>query len=212
MAVREFTDARGIGWKAWNITPESIHPQTRIEDYLVDRYQDGWLVFATASGDEKRRLCPYPATWDECTESELQAMLAHAEIVPPIKGSAPLLIADEPDDAPFGAARSSPSDIERGIGDEEAVRTFRYPAGRFWSVAVKTYTHDGAQPRLRFTAGGRSIDLASWPRDWSDYPDEGLIELLRYGAPPRGDAPAGQETPRRRWTDWQGNQERSAEA
>lgn len=34
MAIREFSDATGRAWRAWHIRPESIHPQTKAEDYV----------------------------------------------------------------------------------------------------------------------------------------------------------------------------------
>ena len=53
MAVREFTDSRGVEWRVWDVTPAHMHPVTRGEDYMAD-LQDGWLAFE--SGREKRRL------------------------------------------------------------------------------------------------------------------------------------------------------------
>ena len=47
MAVREFTDSSGREWRVWNVVPESIHPQTKTEDYLAAMYHTGWLVFET---------------------------------------------------------------------------------------------------------------------------------------------------------------------
>jgi hypothetical protein len=63
MAVREFSDRNGRPWRAWEVRPEAIHPVTRAEDYLTDCYLVGLIVFETPSGDEKRRLCPWPKNW-----------------------------------------------------------------------------------------------------------------------------------------------------
>src|SRR5258708_39794518 len=82
MAVREFTDEHGVAWRAWDIRPEAIHPQTRGEDYLADCYVVGWIVFETASGNEKRRLCPWPTKWARASVGQLREMLARAEPVP----------------------------------------------------------------------------------------------------------------------------------
>jgi hypothetical protein len=200
MAVREFTDQSGTRWRAWNITPESIHPQTRAEDYLVDCYQVGWLVFETASGDQKRRLCPYPIRWDEGTEGDLINLLGRAEAVPPLKLHAQRQTTSQPhaDRSLTGTAEAEASQPD--VTDLQVVRTFRYPGGRFWTVNVIAHPDDGRPPRLRFSAGARSIDLWSWPRDWPDYPDERLVELLRTGAPRLASAPEP-GTPRRRWDD-----------
>src|SRR5438309_5283050 len=81
MAVREFLDEHGKAWRVWCILPEAIHPVTRAEDYLADCYQLGWLVFETTTGDEKRRLCPYPRDWENADEEALRAMLASSEAV-----------------------------------------------------------------------------------------------------------------------------------
>src|ERR1043166_293755 len=85
MAVREFTDENGKHWRAWDIRPDAIHPQTKAEDYLAECYDVGWIVFETLSGDQKRRLCPYPIRWAEATNDELRHMLARAEAVAPHK-------------------------------------------------------------------------------------------------------------------------------
>ena len=45
MAVREFSDERGLAWRAWEIKPEAIHPQTKAEHYLADCYTLDWIVF-----------------------------------------------------------------------------------------------------------------------------------------------------------------------
>lgn len=85
MAVREFTDEHGVGWRAWDIRPEAIHPQTRAEDYLADCFTVGWIVFEAAGGNEKRRLCPWPTNWARASAAQLREMLARAERVPPRK-------------------------------------------------------------------------------------------------------------------------------
>ena len=80
MALREFIDADGIRWKAWDVTADQIHPMTRAEDYMHD-LAHGWLVFERTDGEEKRRLCPYPATWEESGDDELLALWRQAEKV-----------------------------------------------------------------------------------------------------------------------------------
>jgi len=80
MALREFIDVDGVRWKAWDVTADQIHPKTRAEDYMHDLV-DGWLVFERTDGEEKRRLCPYPATWEESSADELLALWEQAERV-----------------------------------------------------------------------------------------------------------------------------------
>jgi hypothetical protein len=83
----------------------------------------------------------------------------------------------------------------------QPLRTFRYPGGRYWTVCVDMHLLDGGPPTLRFTAGARIIELATWPAEWADFTDGQLIDLLRWAAPrsQRPLPPPG--TPRRRWDD-----------
>ena len=89
---------------------------------------------------------------------------------------------------------------EPDVTDLEVVRTFRYPGGHFWTVSVVMHPEHGGAPMLRFSAGNRSIDLAKWPKDWTDQPDEALVAMLRRAAPKRDRSPAP-GAPRRRWDD-----------
>src|SRR5688572_11725563 len=82
MPVREFKDDFGREWRAWDIKPQEIHPATKAEDYLADCYITGWIVFETVSGDQKRRLCPWPIRWMEESDAGLRQLLSMAEIVP----------------------------------------------------------------------------------------------------------------------------------
>jgi hypothetical protein len=195
MAVRDFIDEQGKTWRVWCILPESIHPITRAEDYLADCYQLGWLVFETAAGDDKRRLCPYPRDWETVDEEALRSLLAQSEAVRPRKSSgdsaAPKSPTIEVDDA---------IEAKADLTDLTVVRSFRYPGGRLWSAAITPHSDIAVGPVLRFTAGARFIDLERYPRDWPDLPDDSLIELLRHAAP-RPIEKYTPETPRRRHND-----------
>jgi hypothetical protein len=201
MAVREFADAEGRIWRVWCILPESIHPVTRAEDYLADCYQLGWLVFETTTGDEKRRLCPFPQNWESADDATLTALLGQSERVRQRRASGETTIER-------AASRARPPAIEVDDARDErvdltdltVVRTFRYPGGRIWSAAIAPHSDVAVGPVLRFTAGARSIDLERYPRDWPDLPDERLIELLRHAAP-RSIRAFTPETPRRRYDD-----------
>jgi len=86
------------------------------------------------------------------------------------------------------------------VTDLSVLRTFRYPGGRIWVVCVMQ--DPGTSPSvLRFTAGSRNIDLADWPKDWPDYSDDQLVELLRRAAPRAKGAAPSPNAPRRRWDD-----------
>ena len=65
MAYREFTDSKGVAWRAWSTVPEG-----RI--VLSSDYERGWLTFD--SGTEVRRLVPIPNGWEEAPEERLELM------------------------------------------------------------------------------------------------------------------------------------------
>jgi hypothetical protein len=215
MAVREFADSRGREWRVWDVMPEAIHPQTKTEDYLAAMYQTGWLVFETKAEDEKRRLADYPADWSELSAGALEVLLGRAEVIPPrtlraqrtARGAQAAELQDraavraqELADRP--EARSEIPEEERpDVTDLGVVRTFRYPGGRYWTVCVIRRPEDGGPPVLRFTSGLRDIDMRDWPKDWADYPDERLAELLRLAAPRPISRTPDPETPRRRHGD-----------
>ncbi len=216
MAVREFTDDSGREWRVWDVMPESIHPQTKTEDYLADMYQTGWLVFETKAEDEKRRLADIPLHWSELPPEGLEALLRRAEVIPPRKLRAQRQArgeeaarqqeraakrAEQLADLPPAARSAVPEEERPDVTDLGVVRSFRYPGGRFWTVCVIRHPGEGRPPVLRFTAGAREIDMPDWPKDWADYRDDQLVDLLRRAAPRPRRQPPGPETPRRRWDD-----------
>ncbi len=95
----------------------------------------GWLVFERTDGEEKRRLCPYPATWEESGDDELLALWGKAEKVkrrstPPIGGwkigDAPVpptpYRENPPTPAKFDIPRRGDAGWPRGPGDEKEAR------------------------------------------------------------------------------------------
>jgi hypothetical protein len=178
MALREFNDTLGREWRVWDVKQESIHPATRAEDYMRD-YLDGWLAFESVDGEAKCRLSPIPAKWEDAEREQLLTWLHRAE---PVRG--------DRTSGPHGTtaaqdATSASSGIERARG---AARTFRFPTGRFWSVAEWTTSSDAAGKSLehtvlRFTSGRRSLDLHVWPDDWRTLSDTQLAALLARGFP-----------------------------
>lgn len=100
MALREFRDSRGTDWLAWDVPPAShyspmrsgeerrvtdtpdYHPERRvIQDRRRGRtgagLEYGWVCFQ--SPEEKRRLAPPPANWEEAADDALEALLGRAE-------------------------------------------------------------------------------------------------------------------------------------
>ena len=202
MPVRDFIDPAGRAWRAWEILPEAIHPRVKAVDYLADCYETGWVVFETTDGRDKRRLCPFPKAWHSASDAQLLTMLERAEVVPPSKFTDADLegTSARPDSMP-SRRPDGPATTRADITDLPVVRAFRYPGGRLWSVSVVPQPESGNAAVLRFTAGARSIDLRHWPRDWADYPDDRLVDLLRLAAPRPTDAPPPFGTPPRRYTD-----------
>jgi hypothetical protein len=103
MALREFIDARGVAWKAWDVPPWRVFTELRsrgerrvrqIPGYTPERRQNrerrrrtaapglerGWVCFECA--EEKRRLIPPPPNWDEVTEGELADLCSRASPAP----------------------------------------------------------------------------------------------------------------------------------
>lgn len=195
MALREFTDEEGRSWRAWAITPESIEPVTRGEDYLADCFVTGWIVFETADGREKRRLCPWPMRWESMSDEELRGLLGKAELTSMRDLKARHTGSSERQDGEGEGWTGG-----EGIAESARVRTFAYPGGRYWSVWVVVHPQDGGPPVLRFQAGARWIDLRRWPANWADQTDEALVQLLRTGAP-RDPGASRSDGRRRRWDD-----------
>jgi hypothetical protein len=200
MPVRDFRDESGREWRAWDIKPHEISPVTKAEDYLADCYITGWIVFETLSGDEKRRLCPWPVTWKDESEEGLRKLLEMAEVVPPQGTKSKRISGPSMADATANAKMTGKLDGPAGAL-RQVWRTFRYPGGRFWAVSVVSEPGGGGSPVLRFTAGSRNIDLKKWPEDWAEQPDDALIALLRQASPRRESGTPDRGTPRRRWND-----------
>ena len=177
MAVREFTDHRGVDWQVWDVTPSHLHPVTRGEDYMGD-LQDGWLAFQ--SGADKRRLeAPYPANWIALPLADLEALLKRATLVVRRMQRA----------SPSGQRRAiSAAEIENGAIEESIDRlVFRSPGGREWTVRIHECLdrEGGDQVVLRFTADDIVVELRQWPRDWRDASVERFALMLLDANPPR---------------------------
>jgi hypothetical protein len=187
--VREFRDRRGREWRAWEVTPESVHPQTKAVDYLSDCFKGGWLVFETVDGREKRRLCPPPHGWDQRAETDLERLVDQAEILRPAgaKRKPASRRGALPPSTPRTVAASMPQDADgtvdmRFVG---VVRSFLYPGGEVWRASVVAPADSPAPPVLRFSSDTHVVDLTTWPPDWVDMNDRQLVKLLRSGESPR---------------------------
>jgi hypothetical protein len=188
MAVREFTDSRGVDWRAWDVTPTHMHPVTRGEDYMAN-LQDGWLVFE--SGREKRRLeAPYPGDWTTFAIPQLEELCRKASPVRRVR-----------EKTETGQRRQmSAVRIEQvAIQQEGGRRTFRSPGGREWTVHIHECLDRGGEPEmvLRFTADDVVVELARWPEDWRSASIAEFAMMLLDANPPRR-LPKGKGPQRRR--------------
>lgn len=176
MAVREFTDSRGREWRAWDVTPEHVHPATRGEDFM-SVLQNGWLAFQ--SGTEKRRLsAPYPPNWTTASIAELEALCQQAKLVSK-RGA-------QSDTGKRRAERVSNSERE-AMEAAHAQITFRSPRGREWCVRVhECLDKEGAhQMVLRFTADDIVVELPEWPENWQSATPAEFALMLLDANPPR---------------------------
>jgi hypothetical protein len=215
MPAREFKDGRGREWRVWDVRPDDLNARTKDEDFLAQLYYTGWIVFEMKAGSDKRRLYPIPKGWNELPDAELEVLLQKAEVVPPRKlrtekratGNAAVKAIDAAAEFAEKAVESPeevrdvPREETPDVTDLSVLRTFRYPGGRIWAVCVVPHREGGGPPILQFAAGARHINLEEWPKDWADYPDEELVNLLRRAAPRAKSGRSASETHKRRWDD-----------
>lgn len=78
MALRNFTDSRGLTWRVWNVVPQ--YSTGRDEETMTPGLQGGWLCFENSG--EKRRLSPIPSDWEHAESDALEQYLGQAAAVP----------------------------------------------------------------------------------------------------------------------------------
>ena len=212
--MREFVDSRHVEWRAWDITPERMHPVTAREMFHGDYadFQEGWLVFESAS--ERRRLAPFPGRWDELGVERLEELLARA-VREPTRGGGETrsgtfrrieeerIRREEAESA--AAAASAAGAAAPPTPVLPPWRTFTGPSGRLWTAGVVDWADVALPPGerrvLRFTADdGAACELCPFPDDWARLPRERLFDLLNRATPAIQEPEAG--TPRRRRDDF----------
>ena len=224
MALREFHDSKGVLWKVWSVTPDSLDKRTTAEDYMRD-WQDGWLCFECQ--DSRRRLASFPPGWEALSDDELERLLARAQTVKR-RGI-------EESSGEFRKAPESPSATpvaSATAGAPEVPATRRPDAGRMTPVSSSAAMHTriivdqrgrkfvaglyrispradagsgGKVPTspgtvLRFISGSIVLDLEDWPDDWDRYTDAQLVSLLER-AQPADSSSVADSLPLRRQTD-----------
>ncbi|MDB4889740.1 MAG: hypothetical protein JWL61_1595 [Gemmatimonadetes bacterium] len=71
VAARTFEDSSGTVWEVFEVHRASEAPRG-----VSAGLEGGWLAFVSASG--KRRLAPYPPTWESVSEPELEQLCESA--------------------------------------------------------------------------------------------------------------------------------------
>lgn len=80
MAFRAFRDPDGREWQVWDVVPSrEIESGSRRHHYLPEEMAEGWLCFEAA--DQKRRLTPFPADWEQKDDTLLHALCRAAQPV-----------------------------------------------------------------------------------------------------------------------------------
>ncbi|HEU0301533.1 MAG TPA: hypothetical protein VFR37_18885 [Longimicrobium sp.] len=80
MAFRIFYDRDGCEWQVWDVVPgREVESGSRRHHYLPPEMVDGWLCFEAS--DQKRRLTPYPADWEEQDDASMDALCRAARPV-----------------------------------------------------------------------------------------------------------------------------------
>ena len=189
MAVREYTDRRGVEWRVWDVTPAHMHPATRTEDYMGN-LQDGWLVFES-TGEKRRLEAPYPGDWTSFPIPRLEELCRRA--VPVARRPGAIVNTGQQ-----RSARATELEQE-AMKRSGAQRTFRSPGGREWTVRVHECMDRAGDERivLRFTADDIVVELPRWPENWQSATVEQFGLMLLDANPPRR-RPKGEGPQRRR--------------
>ena len=97
MSHRSFKDSFGRTWDVWTVvptrverraaTPPTSQPAVERREHdelrarLDARFTGGWLCFETKR--EKRRLAPFPDSWERADDAELERLCQRATEVQP---------------------------------------------------------------------------------------------------------------------------------
>ena|SRR6476620_4242112 len=80
MSMRVFRDPDGREWQVWDVVPgRELEPGSHRNHYLPPEMADGWLCFEAA--DQKRRLTPFPADWEQKDDDFIHSLCRSAEPV-----------------------------------------------------------------------------------------------------------------------------------
>lgn len=117
MAARTFTDSAGLTWDVFEVHRASQKPGA-----VSPGLEQGWLAFA--SGENKRRLAPFPSTWESASDAELEALCQSARRAQPPRF--PLDRSPRPRIRPSRLASAPESNALTSV--EATVRSFAHAA------------------------------------------------------------------------------------
>ena len=119
MAARTFTDSAGLTWSVFEVRRAS-----QTAGAVSPGLEHGWLAFA--SGDSRRRLAPFPSTWETSTDAELETLCATARRVDPARFPADRIL--RPRIRPSRLETESKKAVEPPATVEATVRAFAHQA------------------------------------------------------------------------------------
>lgn len=119
MAARTFTDSAGLTWSVFE-----VHRASQSAGAVSPGLEHGWLAFA--SGDNRRRLAPFPSSWEASTDAELETLCATARRVGPSRLPADRIL--RPRIRPSRLDADVANGVDSPANVEATVRSFAHQA------------------------------------------------------------------------------------
>lgn len=149
MAARTFQDSAGETWEVFEVHRASDRPGA-----VSAGLERGWLSFT--SGQQKRRLAPFPADWEAVATSELERLCAQARVADSRLGNR----TPKPRIRTPAAATIETPDMPPAIGDvaevEAFVRAFAHESRTLKMPAVEAMVRLKAALLERFPGTGHA--------------------------------------------------------
>lgn len=158
MAARSFEDSAGTVWEVFE-----VHRAAEAPRGVSPGLEKGWLSFVSEA--EKRRLAPFPATWETSSVDALERLCASARVANPARYPGTERRALPRD---VSAVRPRPrapevkapeADDPRGAVVREAIRSFATDARAHDLPAIEALVRLKALLSARFT--GADMDAAT---------------------------------------------------
>jgi hypothetical protein len=147
VAARTFEDSSGAVWEVFE-----VHRSSSKAGAVSTGLEQGWLAFV--SGQTKRRLAPYPPSWETAAVPELERLCALARAAP-----TPRYVFDEKRPQRQQEAERLPDASPSDVAMESTVRDFAHEARARGLPAIE------AMIQLKLLIAERYPDPASGARD-----------------------------------------------